>query len=223
MRMSRDSIRYLTESSLAGLLLLSVVGCRENAPKTSSLKSSLPLEIRSIIGKQLHKEPDMLKPNNTFAAIGADDLDVVEITMAVEEKLGIQIDDRELSKAAGLTPDDSLCHRLTLEAFAAVASAAPKQPPQKQKKRFALNTNELNEAEVGSFGELSKKPNPKRYVLVFVPDLETVTKLSEQKWGRPISEEERDQIKTKAVVIALPRDAAEKFEQERAKRQPNLK
>ncbi len=223
MRMSRDSIRYLAESSIAGLLFPSVVGCRENVPKTSSLKSSLPLEIRSIIGKQLHKEPDGLRPDNTFAALGADDLDVVEITMAVEEKLGIQIDDRELSKAAGIASDDNLCHRLTLEAFAAVASAAPKQLPQKQRKRFVLSANELNEAQVGSFGELSKKPNPNGYVLVFVPSLETLVAQSEQQLGRPISEEERYQLKAKAVVIALPPASAEKVKQEQAKRQPNFK
>src|SRR5688500_11853635 len=90
-------------SVLVGLLLVAAIGCeRETAPDGSN--SDLSAEIKTVIAEHLHKQAGSLDAKMTFAALGADDLDVVEITMAVEDKLRVTIDDDELAQAAGTRP-----------------------------------------------------------------------------------------------------------------------
>lgn len=85
-------------------------------------------EIQNIVAAQLHKAPAAVTPSATFASLGADDLDLAEIALAVEEKMGIVIPDDALIKAAGGPQDSELATRLTVRAFADAAAAAPKLP-----------------------------------------------------------------------------------------------
>jgi acyl carrier protein len=89
-------------------------------------KTELLAVIQKIIAEQLHKPVEDVKPDDTFAKLGADELDLVEITMAVEDRLGIEISDEKLVKAAGAASSDNLAESLTVKAFAASVGAAPK-------------------------------------------------------------------------------------------------
>ena len=69
---------------------------------------------------------------------------------------------------------------------------------------------------MGVYGELSKLPNPNSYELVFIPSLELLVTQSEQKLGRHMSQSERDALKQRAAVMALPPAVAEEFKRKRA-------
>lgn len=161
-------------------------------------------EIQEIAAKQLKKSPSEMNPKSAFAALGADDLDLVEITMAVEDKMGIAIQDDELVKVAGTSPDQDLAGKLTLEAFARVVASAPKESRPQQRGPIGPDDGTLRESQVGPYGELSKRPNPKGYMLVFIPSFEVLLATMEQKKGSPMTDSEKEELKAKAAVIALP-------------------
>ena len=175
-------------------------------------------EIQEIAARQLKKSPAEMNPKSTFAALGADDLDVVEITMAVEDKMGIAIQDDELAKAAGTSPDQNLAGKLTLEAFARVVASAPKESRPQPRGPTGPDDGTLRESQVGPYGELSKRPNPKGYVLVFIPSFDVLLSTMEQKKGSPLTALEKEELKANAAVIALPAAMAAEMERKQKER-----
>ena len=165
--MSRLSVLFLS---------LFIVSCDRKHPSSSpqSAPHALPT-IQKIVADQLGRPADDIRPDVTFASLGADDLDLVEIVMATEEALNISIDDDGLAKAAGGQPD-KLVGSLTIRALAALADGAPQK--QRSHNDEAIDGG-LRATQVGSYGELSKLPNPRGYELVFVPSLEELTIASE--------------------------------------------
>jgi acyl carrier protein len=198
-------------------LSLFMVGCDRKHPSSSpqSAPRTLPA-IQKIVADQLKRSTEDVRPDATFASLGADDLDFVEIVMATEEALNISIDDDGLVKAAGVAQPEKLVGSLTVRAFAAVADGAPgKQPPQNNEP----NDGGLRATQVGPYGELSKIPNPRGHELVFIPSLEELTTASEEKAGRKLTSAEQAELKAKAVVIAMAPKDAEKLRQKRLERQ----
>lgn len=175
-------------------------------------------EIQEIAARQLEKSPSEMNPKSTFASLGADDLDIVEITMAVEGKMGIAIQDDQLAKAAGTSPDQNLAEKLTLEAFARVAASAPKESRPQPRGPAAPDDGTLRESQVGPYGELSKRPNPKGYTLVFIPSFDILLASMEQKIGRAMTALEKDDLREKAAVIALPPAMAAEMERKQKER-----
>lgn len=106
------------------LLLIAcvVVGCgRSRGPETTTPDSPMLVNIQSIIAEQLGLKAADMNPALTFAAVGADDLDLVEITMQVEERFDIAISDDALVNAARTQDANSLCDHLTIRTFATIA------------------------------------------------------------------------------------------------------
>lgn len=48
-------------------------------------------DIQLVVAEQLDLRANDVNPEQTFASVGADDLDLVEITMEVEDRFGIAI------------------------------------------------------------------------------------------------------------------------------------
>ena len=44
------------------------------------------------VSKQLDLDPAKITPDSTFASLGIDSLDMVEMVMSLEEKLGVELD-----------------------------------------------------------------------------------------------------------------------------------
>lgn len=201
------------------LLLIAcvVAGCSSSrGPEATTHDLPMLVNIRSIIADQLGLKAADVNPELTFAAVGADDLDLVEITMEVEDRFGITISDDALVNAAGARDANSLCDFLTIKTFATVAEKAPNQSQQKQSP--VADDGSLRESQVGTFGELSKLPNPNELVLIFIPSFEELTQIQEQRLGRKINEAEIEALRQKAAVIALPQEMAAKLRQQKTER-----
>ncbi|MBX3427314.1 MAG: acyl carrier protein [Pirellulales bacterium] len=205
-----------------GILLIAsvIAGCGPSrAPETIAPHSSMLANVQSIIAKQLGlKDADVI-PEMTFGGVGADDLDLVEITMEVEDRFGITISEDALVSAAGIRDTDSLCDHLTIRKFATVAEAAPKQPQERPSP--VTDDGTLRESQVGAFGDLSKLPNPNGLMLVFVPSFEELTQIQAQRLGRELDDTEIEALRQKAAVIALPQEMAEKLKQQKSERDAN--
>jgi acyl carrier protein len=174
-------------------------------------------EVQSVVANQLGKTDADIDPDATFATLGADDLDLVEITMEVEEAFGIVIRDEALVMAANVSSVDELCAHLTIRTFAKVAEAAPKQSALPVRPD-AGEDGAVRDSQVGAYGELSLLPNPHGLVLVFIPSVEELTRLTEQRLGRKMNADEIEALRQQAAVIALPPEKAQEFEQERRDR-----
>lgn len=55
-------------------------------------------KIKGIIKDKLNVDVSDLKAESTFADLGADSLDIVELIMALEEEFGIEIPDEDAEK-----------------------------------------------------------------------------------------------------------------------------
>lgn len=55
-------------------------------------------KVRDIIVEQLNVDEDAVTMDATFADLGADSLDVVELVMAIEEGFDVQIEDEDVEK-----------------------------------------------------------------------------------------------------------------------------
>jgi acyl carrier protein len=91
-----------------------------------------------VLAKQLGKNPGEINTWRSLKDLGADELDLVEAVMELEEALRVSITDETLDKASGSSKQEDLLTSLTVEKLAAVvaearraANAAPKRgrPP----------------------------------------------------------------------------------------------
>lgn len=174
--------------------------------------------IQRIAAEHLGKAPADVSADSTFADIGADELDLVEITMKVEDKFGIVIQDRSLLRAAGVADGDQLLDHLTIRNFATVAESAPQQVAEPPRAAIPDDGN-LHESQVGSYRELSALENPEGLVLVFVPDFEAMKRITEQRVGRTLGDAEVAALRADAVVIAMRSEVAAEFVRERSNRE----
>lgn len=187
------------------------------APAQSVSTPDTPLSVvQSIVARQLGLRPENVKADSTFASLGADDLDVVEIVMATEEALDVTIPDEALGPIKPPPGTPALPSRLTVAAFATTVSRAPKA-------RFSSpkpdepHDGSLRLAQVGPYQDLSQLPNPRGYELVFVPELSALEAAAAQKLGQKLTEPERVALKNKAIVMAMPPADAAKFKEQRAR------
>lgn len=171
--------------------------------------------VQSIIARQLGLRPESIKPESTFASLGADDLDVVEIVMATEEAFDITIPDEALGPIQAPPGTPTLPARLTVGAFVTTVSQAPKAKFSSPK-LDEPHDGTLRLAQVGPYQELSQLPNPRGYELVFVPELSALEAAAAQKLGQKLTEPERVTLKNKAIVMAMPPADAAKFKEQRA-------
>lgn len=194
-------------------LSLFMAGCEQKRPSATppSAPRTLPA-IQKVVAAQLKQSADAIRPDATFASLGADDLDFVEIIMATEEALNVSIDDDGLTRAAGVAQPEDLVGSLTVRALATFADGAPHQQPSQNNEP---NDGGLRATQVGFYGELIKLPNPRGHELVFIPSLEELATAYEQKVGRKLTPDEQAELKAKAVVIVMAPEHAEKVRQKR--------
>jgi acyl carrier protein len=113
--------RIISSSVLGTLLLFCVlsIGCgrSQSGQPSQQTVDRVRLEVAKILKKDA-SQIDITKPLATY---GADELDVVEIVMAVEDAFKIEIPDRALDEK----PDD-IRKTLTVQKLAEIVSGQPK-------------------------------------------------------------------------------------------------
>ncbi len=199
------------------ILILLDAGCSKRAtPPAAAMTPNSLQSVQKIISTQLSVPADTIRPDSTFAALGADDLDLVEIVMATEDDLGLSISDESLNLASQAPSAEKLAGSLTVRVFAAVVDSSPKSLPPKSSNE--PNDGGLYATQVGPFGELSKLPNPRGHKLVFVPSFEDILAHAEATEGRELTETEKVTLKTKSAVIAMSPEDADKLTRKRLER-----
>ena len=103
--------------------------------------------------EHLRIKPDAIKLENNFAELGADYLDLLEITVACERELGISISEDALAWAAKTDRDDSIADKLTLAQFTVVSTNSPVRKMGLGERRASIscwkpNSNEMVESVV---------------------------------------------------------------------------
>ena len=62
---------------------------------TTFEKNDTFAKVVAIVAQELKIEANTIKNNSTFADLGADSLDMVQIVMQLEEKFGIEVNDAD--------------------------------------------------------------------------------------------------------------------------------
>jgi len=148
----------------------------------------------------------------------ADALDFVEIIMALEDELGVSIDDSALEQLSGAhNPDDVASHlsvrklqeyvgTLTLPRYPEIATATPPKAP----------TDPLEPGDTGAYGQLATRPNPNGHVIVSVPDVAEILPALARDRGKPLTPEEIEEVRLAAPSLVMNRDDAEQLKSLRA-------
>jgi acyl carrier protein len=132
-------MRIICNSLLVGFALFAT-GCGGVPSPPSAPSTELPKYGRTVaenavilvLAKHLGKNPSEINTWRSLKDLGADELDLVEATMALEEELHVSIADDALVKASGSSKREDLLSGLTVEKLAAVvaeAARAEKVPP----------------------------------------------------------------------------------------------
>lgn len=117
--------------SLICLTALTLVACRDKAPstgpgdnRTADVRTQsnqfdnrqVETDIRNIVAKVLHIEPDAVDVNAPLSKqkVAADELDVLEIVMLIEEASGVEIKDEEIANERGGISEDLSVKKLAV-------------------------------------------------------------------------------------------------------------
>jgi len=113
-------------------LIVCVLSCSSNAPPQKNenqrrAAGDIEKTVRAVIGEQLKTNPDAIDMNKPLSGppLNADDLDVVEIAMDLEERLGIMIPDEAI---------DGHGKRLTPSDLVNIVARAKQLPPTRKRK-----------------------------------------------------------------------------------------
>lgn len=66
------------------------------------MTTALQTELEAILVEEFDIPADELSPDATFEALGLDSLDVVDLTLALEERTGVRLEDEELADVVTL-------------------------------------------------------------------------------------------------------------------------
>jgi acyl carrier protein len=101
-------------------------GSSTEAKASSSSGPDLRL-VQGVLAELLQVDASTIKPDATFADLGADELDLVEVVMEVEDRLDVRIPDEAIAGPPS-APQEDVTLRLTVKELAAVVTAARKSP-----------------------------------------------------------------------------------------------
>jgi acyl carrier protein len=88
-----------TAFALWAMALTAPAAMTLSACKSEHSESKLAVSVKQVIAKQATTRPDALSNSARLQAdVGLDDLDIVEVIMALEEKFNLSIDDQDALK-----------------------------------------------------------------------------------------------------------------------------
>ena len=158
----------------------------------------------------------------SFQEPPADALDFVEIIMAVEDELGVSIDNSALEKISGADDPDQVASHLSvrnLQEFVG-SLALPRHPERNAPPSDKTPNDPLEPGDTGAYEQLVARPNPNGHVIVTVPDADELIQALARDRGRPLTQDEADEVRSAATSLVMSKDDADKLQQLRVSRQP---
>jgi acyl carrier protein len=129
-------MRTATQFTLMLALCLAVTpGCKDRTsttqapPVTTVSRSSLDTEICGLVADMLGLKDGEVSPDKTLADLAADELDVVEIIMEIEDKYGISITDEAIGREAGGAKATDVAKSLKVSSLVKLVTEARKAGP----------------------------------------------------------------------------------------------
>jgi acyl carrier protein len=110
----------LLRAVLSVACLSVVLGC--GAPTTATSKNSGPTvdQVCEIAAKQMGVDRSKVSPGTSLEDLGADELDLIEMVMDLEDHFGIMIPEETIEKAMGTATDWKQGQKFTMAKLAAV-------------------------------------------------------------------------------------------------------
>jgi acyl carrier protein len=188
------------------LIPFALVGCDQ--PQRDEQQTTVSPKMESIIkitSEQLGVSAASIRADSTFASLGADDLDFVEIVMATEDAHNVSIPDEFLTKIAGISAAEEIVHHITIAGFAQALDSAEPQTESEPDENVVT----------GLYADLITQPLPEGYAYLFIPSLAAILTAAEDKEGRPLTEKEVLSIRDKAPAMVAPYDVIQKMNESR--------
>jgi len=161
--------------------------------------------IMKITSEQLGVSAESIRVDSTFASLGADDLDFLEIVIAAEDAHKVSIPDDLLTKVAGISSAEEIVHHLTIAGFAQALDSAEPQTESEPDENVVT----------GLYADLVTQPLPDGYSFLFMPSLAAILTGAETKEGRPLTEKEVLSIRDKAPTMVVPNNVILKMNESR--------
>jgi acyl carrier protein len=128
-----DSVKYIGPIMLATCVFL--LGCRNEGntslgsstgtPTTPAPAPSADLQVvQEVFAELLKRTPQSIRPEMSMEQLPADDLDLVEAVMEIEDRLNISISDDAISRASEGAKPDQWLSRLTVGKLAEIVTAS---------------------------------------------------------------------------------------------------
>lgn len=124
----------------ATLILSALVGCTNVESDTPSGQSAVATPskveasdhdlrmVQEVLSELLELEPQTIDPETTFAQLQADDLDLVEAVMELEDRLDIRIPDEAIRGVGYPASPQMVLDKLTVRRLAEVVCDARQKP-----------------------------------------------------------------------------------------------
>ncbi len=118
------------------LMLIGLAAC-SNSPAPQNAKPAADIEktVRAVIAEQLKVNADTIDMKKPLSGppLKADELDIVELVMTLEERLGVEIPDSAIDKYGGLMPKNG-SSRLSPADLVSIAADAVANPTPRKKR-----------------------------------------------------------------------------------------
>jgi acyl carrier protein len=152
----------------------------------------------------------------------ADNLDFIEIIMAVESELDVSIDDAAIKRISGATDENDIINLLSIRKLQEFVGTLPlPNSPKKPTPPTVKGPNApLALGDSGAYGELAIRPNPDELTIVTIPDINDLIASIEQQSGRQLTTEEIKEFQAIAPSLVMSPKDAEELKKLRASRSP---
>ena len=131
----RTQSTYLKMISIRHILLLALasvaIGCgpakpTSNPPVVSTSKDPIVAKVCSVVAKQMGVEASKVSERTSMADLGADELDLVELVMELEDEFKITISDEAITNLTGNDEWQKGASKLTVANLADIVRKARK-------------------------------------------------------------------------------------------------
>jgi acyl carrier protein len=197
--------------------VLGLAGCgdrRQAAPLPAAKSGTTVEQVCEITALLLRVDRSKVRAETSLGDLGADDLDLVELVMELEEHFNIDIPDDAIENAAGTKSLGEGMKNITMAKLASVVDKR-KMTPRSGKGKPPVNGGQSDNAAANGSGAANGTTPPEKpqagKVKVFLNPLVMLLAGAEKQKGRPLNREEVLEVRDKAVFVMMSPEQSRKF------------